>query len=505
MYSAQTDLVSATTIEIEIDITKSGIPAFQVVGLPDKAIEESRERVNAALKNSGFKQPKQMKTVVSLAPAEIRKEGPAFDLPIALGFLLADGDSGVSFDPEHKLFLGELTLGGNVQSITGALPLVIHAKNAGFKQVFIPAGNAEEVAIVSGIEIFPVNSLRQVIDHLNIDRDEQEVSVKISPLTHQPVQKQESKAVVDFADIAENDHAKRALLIAAAGGHNIAMYGPAGTGKTMMAKAFCGILPSLSYEQVLEVSSIHSYVGTLGSGYISRPPFRSPHHTASHVSIIGGGTIPKPGEVTLAHRGVLFMDEFPEFDKRVLESLREPLEDAEVHISRARGTVTFPSDFILVAALNPPSAVYRGDAASITVAEQRKFKKKLSGPIMDRIDLWIEVPKISFETLMQKDTGRQSSADLQIIVSHCRDLQKKRFGHELLNAQMNTKTITEKIPLENEVKKILDQAATRMDFSPRVYHKMIKVARTIADIEQCPDIKTEHILEALAFRPKEII
>ena len=506
MYSAQTDLVSATTIEIEIDLTKSGIPSFSIVGLPDKAVEESRERVNAALKNSGFKQPKQMKTVVSLAPADVRKEGPAYDLPIALGFLLADSDSEIDFDPEGKLFLGELALDGRVKKITSALPLVVYAKEAGFSEIFIPAENIDEVSIVPDITIYPVTSLRQVIDHLSPQPTEGlETILAIEPAPHRDIETKSVDVLVDFADIAENEHAKRALTIAAAGGHNIAMYGPPGTGKTMMAKAFCGILPTLSYDQVLEVSSIHSYVGSLKDQYLTRPPFRSPHHTASYVSVIGGGAIPKPGEVTLAHRGVLFLDEFPEFDKRVLESLREPLEDGEVRISRARGTVTFPSDFIMVAALNPPSEVYRGDAASITPAEKKRFRKKLSGPIMDRIDMWIEVPKIKHENLLVRDPSRAGSKEIQKEVVRAREEQQKRFGSGLLNAGMSSRNIEKHISLSGENKELLDQAAKRMDLSPRVYHKIIKLARTIADLENSENIEQKHLLEALAFRPKEII
>lgn len=386
IYSTQFDVLNSFIVEVEVDIVKnSGTPTLKIVGLPDKAVEEARERVVTALKNSNFGKPQVDKIIVSLSPAEEKKTGSIFDLAIALGYILADEQR--VFNSENKIFLGELALDGSLRKISGVLPMAKIAQEKGFTSIYVPKENAHEASLVKGINVFPVNSLNEIIEHLEQELQEEKNMNKIIP-PFQPgddVHKN-NHIEVGFSDIKGQEVSKRALEIAAAGGHNVMMYGAPGTGKTMMARAFTGILPVLSQEQALKITSIHSAAGALKDEiYISRPPFRSPHHTASYVSIIGGGAYPKPGEVTLAHGGVLFMDEFVEFDKRVLESLREPLEDNFVNISRAKGTVKFPANFTLIAAMNPPSEVFR--STLVSYAEEQKFRKKLSGPIMDRIDL----------------------------------------------------------------------------------------------------------------------
>ncbi|MFA6000485.1 MAG: YifB family Mg chelatase-like AAA ATPase, partial [Candidatus Paceibacterota bacterium] len=353
VYSAQVNLLKGVIVTIEVDLSR-GLHSFSVVGLPDKAVDESKDRVSGAIKNSGFKSPKaqNQKIIVSLSPADLKKEGPFFDLAIAIGYLKATGD--VKFDSEKKIFLGELGLDGTLRSIRGALPLVQEAKRKGFTEIFLPKENATEAALVEGIKIFGAKNLAEVIEH--IDESRKKLDKKARKITLQPktrITYTKENKISDFSDIRGQEGAKRGLEIAAAGGHNIAMYGPPGTGKTMLARAFAGLLPDLTLEEVLEITGIHSVAGAVQDELVCTPPFRSPHHTSSYVSIIGGGTYPKPGEVTLAHKGVLFLDEFPEFEKRVLESLRQPLEDNVVSISRAKGTALFPSNFILVAAMNP--------------------------------------------------------------------------------------------------------------------------------------------------------
>ena len=409
------------------------------------------------------------------------------------------------FNPEKKIFFGELALNGDLKKVTGVLPMVKVAKEKGFTSVYLPEENKQEAALIEGIHIFPANNLKQIIEHLNQESlKEKSIEKIIQPFILNKKKDIIHKQVVDFSHVIGQDATKRALEIAAAGGHNIAMYGPPGTGKTMLARAFSGILPELSQEQALEITEIHSAAGVLDQQFISVPPFRSPHHTASYVSIIGGGAYPKPGEVTLAHRGVLFLDEFVEFENRVLESLREPLEDNFVNISRAKGSVRFPASFILIAALNPPSEVFR-DSSMVSNFEIAKFKKRISGPIMDRIDLWTEVAKVDHKDLSEKKQSGDESKFIRDRVWKARKIQIQRFGEEKLNSEMSVKNINDFIVLEEKEKKLLENAAIKMDFSPRVFHKIKKIARTIADLEESNKIKSQHVLEALQYRPKEII
>ncbi len=501
VYSAQTNLLNAFIISVEVDLSK-GLHSFNVVGLADRAVDEARDRVSAAIKNTGYKPPKQnnKKVVISLAPASLRKEGPQFDLPIALAYLLAAQE--VEFKPEGRIFLGELALDGAVRPIQGTLALTLAAKDAGFTEIFVPIDNAEEAALVGDIAVYGASTLREVIDHINT-KDSPIEPHCITPQVKTQISSNDISTLTTFEDIVEQESAKRGLIIAAAGGHNIALYGPPGTGKTMLAKAFAGILPPLTFDEALEVTSIHSIAGSLTQTIITNPPVRAPHHTASYVSLVGGGTYPKPGEVTLAHRGVLFMDEFPEFDKRVINALRQPLEDGLVTISRAKGSAEFPSQFILIAALNPCPCGYLGsDKCKCTMHEVHRYKQKVSGPIMDRIDMWIEVGQVAHEKLSAASTdtsGRQTKA-AKVSVQKARAQQE---GRGVQNARMTNKDLSKHAKLSKEAVHILNLSAKKQDLSPRAYHRVIKLARTIADIEQEPDITQDHILEALSYRPKQ--
>ncbi len=500
VYSAQTNLLTVISVSVESDITSRTLYAFAVVGLPDKAVEEARDRVSAAIKNSGFTSPKSknQKIVVSLAPASEKKEGPAFDVAIALSYLLASEE--IDFDPEGKLFLGELSLDGKLRPVRGILPVARFAKKSGVKELYVPVENVEEAALIEGVDVYGADSLQTLIKHLT---KEKLIGVAKKTL----IKKKESSAKVDFSDVRGQERAKRGLLIAAAGGHNVAMYGPPGTGKTMLAKAFAGILPELSFDEMLEATSIHSVAGIL-SEFITEPPFRSPHHTASYVSLVGGGATPKPGEITLAHRGVLFMDEFPEFDRRVIESLRQPLEEKTISVSRAKGTAHFPADVLLIAAMNPcPCGNYgfRGKQCICTPTSLQRYRRKMSGPIIDRIDLWLEVDRVSTNDLSGESSGEKSDY-FKRKVENARTLQRIRFDkHKKLtkNSDMGARDLVTMIKLDTEVRSALNLASERLGFSPRVYHRMIKVARTIADLDNSPEVSRDHILEAVEYRPKK--
>jgi len=512
VYSAQVNLLSGQIVTIEVDLSR-GLHTFNVVGLPDNAVNESKDRVSSAIKNSGFKSPKakNQKIIVSLSPADLKKEGPFFDLAIALSYLLASED--LKFDSEKKIFLGELGLDGTLRRIRGALPLVMEAKRAGYEEVYLPKENAIEAALVEGIKIFGANDLKEVVEHVNENKPARNVShsntggkIKVQSRTEVEYKKERKNS--NFSDIKGQEGAKRGLEIAAAGGHNIAMYGPPGTGKTMLARAFSQLLPDLNLEEVLEITGIHSVAGATRGELISSPPFRSPHHTSSYVSIIGGGTYPKPGEVTLAHKGVLFLDEFPEFEKRVIESLRQPLEDNVVSISRAKGSAIFPSNFILVAAMNPCPCGNAGSKQKACIcrpSDLDRYKRKLSGPIIDRIDLWVSVGNVDYKKLGEEGNGEKSE-NIKYRVMKAREVQKKRFEkfkrNITTNSEMNVKDLSNMVKLDEKVRNLLDDSAERLALSARAYHRVIKIARTIADLENSEEVNSNHILEAIQYRPK---
>jgi magnesium chelatase family protein len=499
VYSAQTQLLSVTPISVETDISR-GLYAFAVVGLPDKAVEEARDRVSAAIKNSGFTSPKSknQKIVISLAPASEKKEGPAFDVAIALSYLLASEE--IEFDPEGKLFLGELSLDGKLRPVRGILPVARFAKKSGVKELYVPTENVSEAALIEGVSVFGADSLQTLIQHLTKEK-------LIAPAKTTKINKKETSTRVDFSDVRGQERAKRGLLIAAAGGHNVAMYGPPGTGKTMLAKAFAGILPELSFDEMLEATSIHSVAGILYE-FITEPPFRAPHHTASYVSLVGGGATPKPGEITLAHRGVLFMDEFPEFERRVIESLRQPLEEKTISVSRAKGTAHFPADVLLIAAMNPcPCGNYgfRGKQCICTPTSLQRYRRKMSGPIIDRIDIWLEVDRVNTNDLSGTTEGEKSDY-FKRKVENARTLQRIRFDKNkkiTKNSDMGARDLVTHVVLSTEARNALNLASERLGFSPRVYHRMIKVARTIADLDNSSEVTRDHILEAVEYRPKK--
>lgn len=516
IYSAQTHLLRGKIVTIEVDISKNTLHSFTLVGLPDKAVDESKDRMSSALKNSGFNSPKNQnqKIVISLSPADLKKEGPYFDLAIALAYLLSAEE--IDFEPEGRIFLGELSLNGELQPIKGALPLVQEAKKLGYKEIFLPIENAPEAALVDGITIYGAKNLKEVIDHIYIPKRDKKGNVlekdraKLSPFLKTEIKQKEKSGSLDFSDIKGQEGAKRGLEIAAAGGHNIAMSGPPGTGKTMLARVFSQILPDLNKDDCLEITGIHSIVGLLEDVIITEPPFRAPHHTASYVSMIGGGANPKPGEVTLAHKGVLFLDEFPEFEKRVLESLRQPLEDNIVSISRAKGSAIFPSNFILVAAMNPCPCGNKGNKQKECICKPGdldRYKRKLSGPIMDRIDIWVTVANVDYEKLSDSTQEGERTQTIRERVKKAREIQNKRFKNSPrkinTNSEINVKELSIYAPLDDETKKILNQSAERLQLSARAYHRTIKLARTIADLEGSENITSSHILEALQYRPRE--
>ncbi len=499
VHSAQPVYLEACPVVVEADLSR-GIHSFQVVGLADKAIDESRERVAAAIKNSGFASPKHTnkRVLISLAPADLRKEGPSFDLPIALAYLLATGE--VSFDVTGTIFLGELSLHGDLRPVRGVLSIARYAREHGFQRIVVPRENAAEAALITGLSVLPADSLTDVVAHFDTSGLRPHV-----PLVEQPetaLDTRDDTDVTDFGDVRGQETAKRGLEIAAAGRHNIVLYGPPGTGKTLLARALRGILPPLSLAEALEATAIHSVAGILKQVMIATPPFRAPHHSASHVAIVGGGSVPRPGEATLAHRGVLFLDEFPEFDRRVIDGLREPLEDKVISVSRAKGTVAFPANFILVAAMNPNRE--RGEER-VSELDRERLKKKISGPVVDRIDMWIEVVHVPHDKLLARRPGEapQESSRVQERVMAARRLQHTRFGDERkANADMSVRDLDTHAHLAHDAEELLVKSAQQLRLSPRSYHRTVKLARTIADLAGSDAVEQGHILEALAYRPK---
>lgn len=495
IQSAQLSGLGASGVMVEVDISR-GLYLFQIVGLPDKAVEESRERVISALRNSLDINPKSQneKVIVSLSPAELKKEGAYFDVAIALGYLKSAGM--LRGETDGKLFLGELSLNGEVKAIRGLLSIAQWARDTGFTDIFIPKENEVESTLIDGVTFHLVGTLGELVAHINGTN----ILPKSSfvPFTHK-----ESSSALDFGDVRGQTTAKRALTIAAAGGHNIVLYGPPGTGKTMLAKAFHGILPTPSNDHFLEVATIYSSIGLVDDVMNNPTPLRSPHHSASHVAIIGGGQNQiRPGDITLAHRGVLYMDEFPEFDRRVLEALREPLEEGSITVARAKGSVRFPADFILLAAMNPCPCGYRGSGikpCTCSAIEIARYAKKLSGPIIDRIDIWVPVHHVSYDTLHEKRVDKESEG-LRKLVDDIRSIQYKRNGK--LNKALSTNEVQTANDLSPSAKETLKKFAEKIKLSPRVYLRTIKVARTIADLEKSKTIEEPHILEALQYRPK---
>lgn len=495
LYTATLLGLDCRIVEVEVDYRK-GTNFFSIVGLAGRSIQEAKDRIPSAIKNSGASFIP-MQIIMNLAPAELNKSGPSYDLPLAVGYLIASDQ--IKINTEKKLFIGELALDGRLRPVQGILPIVDHAKHLGFEEIYIPSENGDEASLVDEIKVFPVENLKQLIDHF---QDKYKIIPKAKNLNSEIITTYD----YDLSQVKGQQHAKRALEISAAGGHNILFSGVPGSGKTLISKCLPSILPDMTLEESLEVTRIYSVAGmTLkDQPLIQRRPFRSPHHTSSQVALVGGGAMPKPGEISLAHRGVLFLDEFPEFSSQSLEALRQPLEDKVVTISRASAALTFPAGFTLVAAMNPCRCGYRGDPikqCTCTVIEVSNYQKRISGPILDRFDLQINVPKVKNSQLFKQKEG-ESSTLVKERVKKARDIQLKRFkGKNIFsNSEINQKDIMEYMVLDLDSRNLLNDAVRNLNLTARAYFRILRVARTIADLRSSENVEEMHVAEAISYR-----